>query len=139
MDYEQLAEKLMLAAEEKKRLQERLALLEDAEKKFREAMAALDNAFGVDVTDPKPSPTNDILDAAEFALIGQDNPMSSGEIYEQLTADGIRIGGSNPVSNLAAKLSQAKERFRSHGRGKGWSLASAVPVVVADPDDDIPF
>ncbi len=132
-----------LAEREKKieALMKRLAKMQARERELK--------AKGLGRSESPPLSTlNDILNGAEEVLREEGRPMLSREILEELEACDIHVGGSSPASNLSAKMSQAKGRFVSNGRGKGWSLPSsgdsesgrhtATPQVrfrLADPRD----
>ena len=126
MDYEKLIEQVERGRIEKERLMERIAQLERVEERLQEVAVEyellLSGDFGEDDQTPEPSPTGVILDAAARVLTGQAEPVLAGEILARLESAGVRVGGVNPSSNLSAKLSNAKDRFQSHGRGKGWTL-----------------
>lgn len=67
------------------------------------------------------SDTKEILDAVAD-ILSKESPLKPAEIVLRLLEDGIRIKGSNPGNNLSAKLSGAKDRFETLGRGQGWRL-----------------
>ena len=70
----------------------------------------------------EPSPTSAILEAAEMILASHGKPRLTGLLLIDLEGMGLVVGGGNPSSNLSAKLSQDRERFKNHGRGMGWGL-----------------
>lgn len=59
--------------------------------------------------------------SADF-IRGRTSPTPTREIYGMLVAQGVEIGGKEPVSNLSAILSKS-EGFKSTGR-LGWLLES---------------
>ena len=70
------------------------------------------------------SSTREILKGTEEILREEGGPMLSGEILRRLNDRGIHVGGRNPSTNLSSKISQARDRFISNGRRKGWRLPS---------------
>ncbi len=72
--------------------------------------------------DTPKSATREILDGTEKILREEGRPMLSGEILKRLNERGIYVRGRNPSTNLSSKISQARHRFVSNGRRKGWSL-----------------
>lgn len=67
------------------------------------------------------SQTKDILDAVTDVLL-RESPLKPSEIVSRLKQKGFRVPGSDPASNLSAKLSSAKNRFKTLGHGLGWIL-----------------
>ena len=67
------------------------------------------------------SDTKDILDAVAD-ILSKESPLKPADIVSRLEDRGFRIKGSNPANNLSAKLSGAKDRFKTLGRGEGWIL-----------------
>ncbi len=77
-----------------------------------------------------------ILIAAEEILsdgIGRD----SRSLLPELEARGVTVGGSNPVNNLSAYLSAAKDRFESDRAKGGWLLRTQRKQRVATTNDDL--
>jgi hypothetical protein len=63
------------------------------------------------------------LQAIEFVsvhLSGQSAPVKTVDLHHALEANGINIGGSDPVNGLSALLSTSG-KFVAHGRS-GWTL-----------------
>jgi hypothetical protein len=61
--------------------------------------------------------------AIEFVsvhLMGQPNPIKTADLLVALQANGINIGGNEPVNSLSALLSTSG-KFLAHGRS-GWTL-----------------
>jgi hypothetical protein len=61
------------------------------------------------------------LAEASNYIRGRELPTKTSEILDHLTARGIPVAGTVPLSNLSAMLHHAPE-FQSHGR-RGWTLA----------------
>lgn len=82
--------------------------------------------------------------AIEFALVhmtGQTQPTKTVDLLEALRANGIEIGGNDPVNSLSALLSTSS-RFVAHGRS-GWTLkpesnGSHILPVSDEPNADAP-
>lgn len=60
------------------------------------------------------------LDAAAMLLRNRSGPVPTRDILDHLTDFGIDIGGSSPINNLSATLSNS-DRFKPVGRS-GWVL-----------------
>lgn len=60
------------------------------------------------------------LDAVAMHLQNRTGPVPTKELLEHIVSIGIEIGGTNPLNNLSAILSNSG-RFDSHGRN-GWTL-----------------
>jgi hypothetical protein len=60
------------------------------------------------------------------------NPVSTHNLLHALRERGIVIGGQNPPSNLAARLSNSED-FESAGRGIGWILAQKNEAPLRGP------
>jgi len=77
-----------------------------------------------------------ILIAAEQILadgVGRD----SRSLLPELEARGVSVGGTNPVNNLSAYLSAAKDRFESDRAKGGWLLKAQKKQRVATGNDDL--
>lgn len=74
---------------------------------------------------------DEALRLAAEAIKGFRTPIKTAEIYDVISRQGAKIGGTEPKSNLSAMLHHS-EVFRSHGR-KGWTLAEYD--VRDDPND----
>ena len=60
------------------------------------------------------------LEFAQVHMKGQVHPTKTVDLLTALIANGIEIGGSDPVNSLSALLSTSS-RFVAHGRS-GWTL-----------------
>lgn len=60
------------------------------------------------------------LEAVELHLNNRSGPVPTRELLEHLQDLGIEVGGSSPLNNLSAMLSNS-DKFLSHGR-LGWAL-----------------
>jgi hypothetical protein len=69
--------------------------------------------------------TNKIKTVVAELLHGRSSPTPTRDIIACLAANGIEIGGKNPIATLSALLSHAEE-FEPVGR-KGWLLISRTP------------
>ena len=136
MEFKERVRQLQRVAAEKERLKRRIEQLELLETQIQSVMANFEEVLMFAET-PEPSSTRMILDEAAKVLLDQTAPMLSGTLFERLGQKGIVVGGSNPASNLSAKLSNARDRFQSHGRGKGWSLTldQKIITVLSDSAD----
>ena len=67
------------------------------------------------------SDTKKILDEVAD-ILSKESPLKPADIVSRLSDRDIRITGANPANNVSAKLSGAKDRFKTLGRGKGWTL-----------------
>ena len=67
------------------------------------------------------SDTQVILDAVAD-ILSKESPLKPADIVSRLKHLDIRIEGKNPANNISAKLSGAKDRFKTLGRGMGWTL-----------------
>ena len=123
---EAIAERITRREQEIEALKRRLAGLRSKERELQDAVIEFESVWGLNPTEkPSPSPLPDILDGAEKVLRrAGGGPMFSREIWKKLEEAGVHVSGNDPASNLSAKLSQAKDRFVSQGRGKGWCLPS---------------
>lgn len=70
----------------------------------------------------------EILEAVENMLKQHTRPMRAGEILDNLTREGINVGGARPIANLSAMLSH-DGRFESLGRAEGWALADGYDLI----------
>ncbi len=76
------------------------------------------------------------LAAAKVYVTSLDRVVPTREILEQLTANGIEVGGASPLNNLSAIISTSGA-FQSHGR-KGWTLKNgSAPVLNHDDYNQI--
>lgn len=76
----------------------------------------------------QPSATR--LQAEELSaqyMAGRNEPTRTRELWEMLSANGVDVGGKDPVSNLSAILSRSA-KFRPIGRA-GWLLAESAHDV----------
>ena len=71
-----------------------------------------------------------VLDAVSIMLRNRSGPVPTRDILNHLTDFGIEIGGSSPLNNLSATLSNS-DKFKSLGR-LGWVLNDT------DQDDLVP-
>jgi hypothetical protein len=60
------------------------------------------------------------LEFAQVHMTGQTQPTRTADLLTALRANGIEIGGNDPVNSLSALLSTSS-RFVAHGRS-GWTL-----------------
>ena len=60
------------------------------------------------------------VDLAAAMLVEKTSPTPTKDIVARAAAEGIVIGGLDPINTLSAALSQSG-RFRAHGR-RGWTL-----------------
>jgi hypothetical protein len=75
---------------------------------------------------PSPERQRAITAMKEF-LADKAAPTRTTEIYEHLQSRGIAVGGTEPLNNLSAMLSNASE-FQSHGR-LGWTLQRVEEAI----------
>ena len=140
---EAIADRITRREQEIEALQRRLAGLQSKERALQDAVVEFDAIWGLAPTEkPSPSSLSDILDGAEKVLReAGGGPMFSREIWKKLEETGVYVSGNDPASNLSAKLSHAKDRFVSQGRGKGWCLPSTEnpeknPIKIRWPDKE---
>jgi hypothetical protein len=81
----------------------------------------------------KPSPERqEALKIIEAAVVGAKVPMRTVDLLALLRNRGIKIGGSDEISNLSAMISSSG-RFEAHGRS-GWTLKEvASQAVLSQP------
>jgi hypothetical protein len=75
---------------------------------------------------PSPERLRAIAVAKEF-LAGKTEPTRTADILLFLRRQGVEIGGSDPLNNLSAMLSN-DDGFQAHGRS-GWTLQTAEEVA----------
>ena len=125
-----ISERITRREQEIEELKRRLATLRSRERELQDAVIEFEAIYGlssVSETDAREaSPTISLLDEAETILRESGRTMFSREILTELQNRGFHVAGNDPASNLSAKLSHAKERFVSQGRGKGWGLPESV-------------
>jgi len=85
---------------------------------------------GADMPEPSPkavsvtsreliSSRQEIIEASRAVLkASHPSPMLIGDIYDEITSNGIKIGGKSPKGNLSAKLSQPDDLI--YVKDKGW-------------------
>lgn len=69
------------------------------------------------------------LEAAIALMTGVQDPMKTGDLWEQLERQGITLGGDNPANNLSSLLYKSG-KFFSFGRS-GWLLRSEADKISA--------
>lgn len=91
------------------------------------ALAAMQDFSSVQLSPPtrprvpasRPSPImNPTREAAARHLRAADGPLATKDLVEKLLADGVPVGGKDPVATLSARLSNAEEF--TNIRGVGW-------------------
>ncbi|MEO1026110.1 MAG: hypothetical protein AAFX07_11235 [Pseudomonadota bacterium] len=66
----------------------------------------------------------EILDTVQSVLQQHEAPVPTSKLLHMLEIKGIKLGGTNPVANLSARLSR-DSRFESAGRA-GWVFLDSV-------------
>ena len=125
-----IAERIIRREQEIEDLMRRLVSLRSRERELQDAILEFEAVYGLSSVNEtgarEASSTVSLLDEAETILRESGRTMFSREILTELQNRGFHVSGNDPASNLSAKLSHAKERFVSQGRGKGWGLPEPV-------------
>lgn len=77
--------------------------------------------IGVDMGPEGQSKKDRILGSVEKILM-DGRRRTTRELLDELTKQGIEVGGRDEMNNLAAYLSPQKERFNSDRKAGGWGL-----------------
>jgi hypothetical protein len=82
------------------------------------------------------------LEFAQAHMMGQTYPTKTVDLLNALRANGIEIGGNDPINSLSALLSTSS-RFVAHGRS-GWTLKPEAagnrlvyPSMVPQPTGEV--